>query len=252
MADLHLGKTDHVHDPRDLRLAQYLDTATLPSLPPTFGHDDLVTSWGMLGNDRYGDCVWAGAGHEHELWTRESKTHADATFTDANVLAAYSAVTGFTPTDPSTDRGTDMRAAANYRRTHGIVDTAGHTHKIGAYVALGIGNLTHLDYAIYLFSAAGIGIQFPVSAMDQFRQGVPWDYVPGSKIEGGHYIVGTRKRPDGLYDVITWGKVQPATPRFLTHYMDEGLTYLAPEMLDHSHSIDGFALAALRADLAAV
>jgi hypothetical protein len=31
-----------------------------------------VAHWGMLGNDHYGDCVWAGAAHETMLWNKEA------------------------------------------------------------------------------------------------------------------------------------------------------------------------------------
>jgi len=250
LVPVKLGKLPHSHDARDLRFASYL--TALPAVPAVFGHEAVVKNWNMLGNDQYGDCVWAGAAHEVEMWTRESKTHPDASFTDANVLSDYSAVTGFDPNDPSSDQGTDMRAAADYRRKVGIVDSKGRRHKIGAYVGLSVGNVEQLAEAVYLFGAVGIGIQFPSSAMTQFNQGKPWDYVSGARIEGGHYIAGVGRSSSGNFLVVTWGKVIEATPRFLARYMDEGLAYLSTEALAYSKSPEGFDVKQLQADLSAL
>ena len=44
------------------KLANYLVKLKLPTPPQVFGHEGLIgANWGMLGNDHYGDCVWAGA-----------------------------------------------------------------------------------------------------------------------------------------------------------------------------------------------
>jgi hypothetical protein len=68
----------------------------------------------MLGNDTVGDCVLAGGGHETMLWNREAgKT---VPFTAANSIKDYSAITGYAPADPSSDKGTDMEIADAYNR----------------------------------------------------------------------------------------------------------------------------------------
>lgn len=110
------------------------------------------------------------------------------TFTDANVLADYAAVTGFDPAKPDTDQGADMQEAAAYRRKTGIVDAQGDRHKIAAYLALEPGNLQHLFLASYLFGAVGIGLQLPASALLQTEQGLAWDVVADTTIAGGHYV----------------------------------------------------------------
>jgi hypothetical protein len=250
--DLKLGKKPATFDARDLRLATYLSLAQLPPVPRSFGHGQIVGNWGMLGNDQYGDCVWAGAAHETELWTRESKTHADASFTPASVLSDYAAVTGFSPADPNTDQGTDMRQAAGYRRATGVVDSKGRRHKITAYMALSAGNPVQLAAATYIFGAAGVGIEFPSSAMDQFNRGQVWDVVPGSPIEGGHYISCVGRVDNGNLLLVTWGKLIEATPAFISTYMDEGFAYYSTERLAYSISPEGLNKAQLSADLAAI
>ena len=248
---LKFGKLPATHDPRDLRFAAYTDLATvLPAVPTTFGYNRLLPHWGMLGNDRYGDCVWAGAAHEEMIWNAEGKH--PVTFSDASVLGDYSAVTGFNPNDPNSDRGTNVRDAANYRLNTGVHDAGGLAHKIGAYVALAPGNVGHVTAAAYLFGAVGLGIQVPASAMNQFNAGQAWDVVPGSAIEGGHYVPYIGHDANNLY-VVTWGRVQKMTPRFFSTYCDEAYAYLTSEDLSiYGVSPEGFNMAQLRADLAAV
>lgn len=248
MSALKLGKQPARHDPRDLLLEHYL-TPVLPKVPAAFGHEGAITDWQMLGNDSYGDCVFAGAAHETMLWNAEGGRAVG--FTDSAVLADYAAVTGFDPADPSTDRGTDVRQALSYRRKTGVVDANGKRHKIGAFVALEPGNYEHLLTALYLFGAVGIGIQFPVSAMDQFNRGRPWSVVSGASIDGGHYIPLVARRHRHL-DCVSWGRVQPMTKGFYERYTDESYALLSPEMLAAGHSPEGFDLAALTADLRAL
>ena len=128
--DFKTGKLPATKDPRDLKLARYLNVAALPKHPAEFGHDGSVASWGMLGNDQFGDCVFAGAAHETMLWNKIAGR--DVAFNDDAVLADYSAVTGFNRNDPATDQGTNVRDALNFRRKTGSLDAAGVRHKIGA------------------------------------------------------------------------------------------------------------------------
>jgi hypothetical protein len=246
MPKYKLGKRPARPGAYKLRLGFYLNVAALPPLPATFGHEGLISSWGTLGNDDYGDCVWAGAAHETMLLNKEAGVVVS--FTDAAVLSDYTAVTGFNPNDPNSDDGTDVQTAAAYRQKTGVIDAAGNRHKIAAYLALDPGNLDHLYYASYLFGAVGIGIQFPESAMDQFSAGQPWDVVKGASIDGGHYIPLVARRDDGLH-VITWGKNQTMTENFLRTYCDEAVAYISQEALVNQKSPEGFDYVQLSQDL---
>jgi hypothetical protein len=95
MQNLKLGKKPHIQDKRDLKLKNYLDTSQLPSLPSVFGHQALISSWEMLGNDAVGDCVIAGADHETLLWCQEGGN--PVSFTDADAINDYSAIAGYDP-----------------------------------------------------------------------------------------------------------------------------------------------------------
>jgi hypothetical protein len=256
---LRLGKLAPTRDARDLVFAHYRTPAPI-KVPTTFGHYPLVKEWEMLGNgpddsvqpgfQGAGDCVFAGGDHETMLWNAEAKT--TVTVTGRQAIADYSAVTGYVINDDATDQGTDVRTALKYRQKTGLLDSHGNRHKIAVYVALEPGNLTELAEAAYLFGAVGIGIQFPDSAMDQFNAGKPWSVVAGSQVEGGHYVpvVG---RPSGTYfDCVTWARVQKMTHGFITKYCDEAWAIISTEALAGGKSLEGFDLAQLKADLAAL
>jgi hypothetical protein len=255
VAELKLGKQPATEDKRDLMFAKYVQPSQLPTPPAQFGHENLfgAKDWGMLGNDQWGDCAWAGPAHETMILTTEGG-HPVSFTTDA-VLSDYSAGTGFDPKagppgQNSTDQGSNVRQVLKYRQKTGIVDANHNRHKIGAYVKLDEKNLDQVLEAMYLFEVVGIGIEFPGSAMDQFNHGEPWDVVQGAKIEGGHYIPLVAKREN--LEVVTWGALQQMTQAFYEQYCDEAWAYISVEDLKDGKSPEGFDLEELQADLAAV
>ena len=253
MPELKLGKQPAAPRPTDFKFSQFAAGIQLPSVPSRFGHGTAYSDWKMLGNDQYGDCVWAGAAHEHMLLNKVIH-QTDVSFDNTSVLGDYSAATGFEPNDPNTDNGTDVHQALDYRRKVGIADTKGTRHKIGAYVSLDPKNWENLEQAAYIFGAVGIGFDFPASAMDQFNAGEPWDYVPGSKLDGGHYVpvVGSLHAADQA-SAITWGKRQVFTSSFYEQYNDEAWAYVMPEALrSDGTGLHGFDLEKLNTFLAAL
>lgn len=254
---MKLGKAPATPRATDLKFSAY--RTTLPTLPATFGFDHAVApdSWQMLGNDNYGDCVWAGACHEHMLLTaiqsdlRPSPT--TARFTDMDALNDYAAVTGFDPNTGAGDNGTNVHDAMSYRRNTGILDASGKRHKIGAYLSLEPGNMTEVFEALYLFQAVGIGFNFPDTAMTQFNAGQRWSIVPGAQIEGGHYVPVVSKQTTFSVKVVTWGRLQTMTQPFYKKYCDEAWAYVSPDHLDSTGlSARGFNMTQLLADLAAL
>ena len=252
MPQLKLGKLPASPKATDFKFSEFAAAISLPQVPSRFGHGTAFADWKMLGNDQYGDCVWAGSAHEHMLFNKVIQ-HQDVPFDDQSVLGDYSAVTGFDPADPSTDRGTNVHDAMDYRRKTGIADSNGTRHQIGAYVALDPKDWDHLEQAAYIFGAVGIGFEFPASAMDQFNNGQPWDVVAGAKIEGGHYVpvVGSVDSPTQA-TAITWGKRQPFTRAFYEQYNDESWAYITPEELHNGAGFHGFDMAKLNQFLSAL
>ena len=256
MPGLKLGKQAATEDPRDLVFAKYVDESKLPTPPAKFGHESLFPpkGWGMLGNDEWGDCAWAGPAHETMLLSKEGGT--PSAFTTADVLSDYSAGTGFNPKvgppgQNPTDKGSNVREVLGYRRKTGIVDSNGKRHKIGAFVKLQPGNLTHVFQALYIFQVVGIGLAFPEFAMEQFNKGEPWDVVPNApQPEGGHYVCGVGKQAN--IDIVTWGALQQMTVAFFEKYCDEAWTYISTEDLHEGKAPEGFDVEQLNADLTAL
>lgn len=244
---LHLGKLPARPEAVSFKFASFANLSALPTPPTKFGHAPAGYAWQMLGNDRFGDCVFAGAAHETMLWNLEASS--TAVFDDTSVLSDYSAVTGFNPNDPNSDQGTDMQVAASYRRKTGVVDSTGKRHMVDAYLALTPGNKVEMKQAIYLFSNVGIGIKFPASAMAQFNAGKAWTVVSSSPIEGGHYVPAVGYDSRYVY-VVTWGKLQKMAWSFFNKYCDEAIVYLSAEFLSGGKSLEGFDAGALAAALA--
>ena len=244
-----LGKLPARKNSISFRLKDYLSIPSLPIPPVSVNHQDTISNWQMLGNDQYGDCVWAGAGHETMLWTKNGGKLAP--INEKDVLAAYTAVTGFNPNDPSTDQGTDMQLAASYRQKTGIVDNSGKYHRVVAYLSLTPGNYEELKHSIYLFENAGIGWQLPESAQDQTQEGKAWSIVSNSPIEGGHYTPAMGYDAKYIY-IITWGQVQKVEWAFFDKYCDEALVYFSDDMLNNGKSLEGFNVTQLQEDLKAL
>src|SRR3984885_3248276 len=102
---MKLGKALPVHDPRTLLLANYIDTAALPPVPAVFAYAKNIgaTAWGMMANDKIGDCTCAAAGHLIMEWTDDNgKMVTPAT---KQIIAAYSAITGYDPKTGLNDNG---------------------------------------------------------------------------------------------------------------------------------------------------
>ena len=177
--------------------------------------------WGMLGNDQWGDCACAGAGHAVDLW-------GHASVSTALVLGLYSDVTGFIedagpPGENPTDRGTNLADLLGYWRKHPFAG-----QKILAYAHVNPQNTTAVKLGVELFGCAYIGVNLPASAMDQFNGGEPWTVLPGgSPIEGGHCVLVVGYDAHGV-DVVTWGKVIRASWAWFTTYCDEAWVIVDP------------------------
>lgn len=174
--------------------------------------------WMMDGNDQYGDCVFADCSHLEMLRTANAGTIWIPT--TEQVLALYTACTGFNPNDPSTDNGADERSVIDY-----LTSTGWLGRKLDSSANLDPANLDHFKWAVCLFGASRLGVNLPDSAMDQFSAAKPWDYVPGAQLAGGHDVP-LVKYDAGTYYVVTWGKLQAVTPAFMTAKYDDGMPYV--------------------------
>jgi hypothetical protein len=234
-ASVCLGKKlGVVEDPRTFHLRTLLDTAALPSVPATWRYAGSLHEVPMFANDRYGCCTLASNGHRivaQEFSTRQR----DFPITDAEVLAAYSAVTGFDPRRPETDNGAYMLDVANYMRTVGLGrEKDGSRHTVEAFVKIDHGNHAEVKAACNLFGGVWIGVWLPRSAQAQTGPNRAWDapldtaalvgdYEPGSW--GGHAIEVVGYSARGLL-AYTWSREQFMSWAFWGAYVDEAYAFI--------------------------
>jgi hypothetical protein len=245
------GKLPARPDAVRFKFGAIFNAAALPAPPSRFGHYNLPIAWQEFANDQYSDCVFAGAAHEHMVWLNECGKAVS--FTDQAVLSDYTAVTGFDPAKPATDQGTDMSAAASYRRKTGIADASGARHKVDSYVALRPGDFDQLMLATYLTGACGVGIRVPATADAQFDAQSPWDAAADSEIVGGHYIPCIGRNSAGNLLCVTWGRLHAMTPKFYETFCDEAICYIDLEAMGAKGlTPEGYNATQLQQDLAAL
>jgi hypothetical protein len=248
-AAMKLGKQAARHDPRTLQFAKYLVEEALPPPPASEDWAKKVAKWPMMANDRIGDCTCAAAGHMIEQWTTYSG--APVVLSATQIVAAYSAITGYDPKEPASDRGAVEIDVLNYWRKTGF-----NTHRIEGYVALEPGSHVHVEDAVLIFGNCYIGLALPVSAQ---RQNV-WAVPPGGAVGpgapgswGGHAVPVVAYDSRGL-TVITWGMVQRMTWGFWDAYCDEAYAVLSNDWISkvNRKAPNQFDFKTLRADLAAL
>ena len=210
MVDFHPGVK-----PQDLRKPRLFFAAfrKAGAVPPASAIFTGMPTIGMLGNDQYGDCVYAGDGHTVEEQTFYGQG-AEYAVTTAQVLAAYTQMTGFNPADPNTDNGDTVQNGLTFLRKTGF---GGHV--LAAFAEIDPTNITDVKLAVAEFGVVAIGMAFPAIAMTQFNAGKPWDVTKNDgAIEGGHRVAVVGYDATYLY-VFTWNAVQKMTYAFWNKYV---------------------------------
>lgn len=216
--------------------------ASLPAPKQTVDFSSKVKAWPMYGNDRLGDCTWAGAAHSEGAVSTYARGN-EVVFTDAEVTGPYNRMS-------PNDTGCMMSDVVNAMVTDGI---AGNKWVAGAQMR-SYDELA-LNQALQLFGTVYLGIMCTQSMQDQFANGEVLDYVPGSRVLGGHCIVLQAIEPlaRGDYTVVTWGQAVRCTRTFLSTYIEEAWAVLSKNWLElNGHTISGLDVQALRSDMEAL
>jgi len=248
-----LGKTAPKFNRKTLRLSKYLGS-TLPTAPTKLWREYRVppSGWGLMMNNTVGCCTCAAIGHMVMLFTAHTGTMV--TPTDDQVIAVYSAVTGYDPsqTQPDGSNPTDNGAAITdilaYWQAVGIAG-----HKILGWAQINL-DPASIKQAMYLFGAVDIGFNVPASAMTQFQNGQTWDVVtPDGGNVGGHSVPLFGEGSQG-FDCTTWGANQKLTNAFAASYMDEAYCVVTQDWISAASGLapNMINLATLQADLAAI
>lgn len=248
--NLKLGKLPAKDDPRTLRLANYLHLAELEP-PPEKCDWSPRARVNMYANDQIGDCAIAGPANLDACMLAADKSQL-APPTVQDVIRAYSAVSGYRPGRPSTDRGCVLLDVMRYLRRTGI-----GRFKAEAFVRVDVRNHNLLCQATHLFGGLIIGLNMPAAWQSMSEWLAPSDYhnlrgrwAPNSW--GGHCTIiagydATRVKQ------ITWGAPKLISYHALDVFCDEAYAVLAEDWFGPDATApNGFDLAKLRADLKAI
>lgn len=230
-----------------LRVPAKAILATLPAAPVESDYDPPATSLRMWANDRIGDCAFAGQANAELVWA--TARGEQFTLTDDDVIAAYSACTGYSPAFPESDKGTVLADALDQWQRDGIGG-----RKILGSVSIDPRNLDHVRLACWLFGVVYVGAALPITA----QTAGPWvgaapgalagDAAPGSW--GGHCLTRAHQKLAIGGDMLTWERVQPHDDLWWLDYIDECHGPLSADWADVSRvAPNGFALAQLQADM---
>jgi hypothetical protein len=226
----HGGKLPKREDERNISVTDFQATAAADlAVPSQWSWSGDITAWGMMLNDRIGDCTFAAAGHEVMMWTADAGG-PEVTPSDQDILTGYSAVSGYDPATGANDNGCVELDVLNYWRQTGIAG-----HQIGAYAEVkDLRNHKLVRKSAYQFEGLYIGVQLPKSVEGASTWRVPYygpwgDGEPGSW--GGHAVPVVAFDRKGLW-VVTWGELLHMTWAFWNVYVDEAYAIVAQDQMN--------------------
>ena len=201
--------------------------AALPDdfAPTVFDNTSGIDSWGMMLNDKLGDCTIACPGHIIQAWTAASGR--EVTVPDSAILQGYEQFDGYVDGNPGTDQGGDILTVTQDWERLGIGG-----HKISAHGEVNMSQI-RWQQALYIFGALNTGVWLPNSAQDQV--GGTWDIVgdgvTGDSAKGswgGHCVAIVGYDLEGV-TCVTWGELQRITWRFVMWYFDEAIACVSDD-----------------------
>jgi hypothetical protein len=205
---MKVGKKKAFFHPNSPKMASLMLPGVMPPPPQSVDYTTRVTSWPMFDNDTLGNCTVAAIGHLIQLYSSYTKP-APLVMSNANIINTYSDVGGYVSGDSSTDNGAVEQDVLNYWMNHGV-PVNDIVNKITGFAKINVAKKTELQYALYWFGGAYIGIDLPLAWQSTSNWEMPSNLMganaPGSW--GGHAIPVVAYDQDYL-TVITWGeKVQ--------------------------------------------
>jgi hypothetical protein len=208
-----------------LRLSAIL-SGIIPEHPVSEDYLAQLSDWQMLGNDQYGDCVAVTWANQRRLVTALLGGHEHyPTLSDVETLYRTQ-----NPAFPAEDNGMDIQTCLEYLVKSGGPDGV----KAVAFARVDYGNPAECAAAMAIFGHLWVGINVQEANMDDFDQGLPWDWHTGSPIDGGHSVEAGGYDPANPGDdeqFITWGTETAFTDLFWSHGVEEAWVVVWPENL---------------------
>ncbi|HUI19922.1 MAG TPA: hypothetical protein VLZ74_02605 [Methylocella sp.] len=183
----------------------------LPAPAPAMDWTEGVTRRPMFGNNKVGDCTCAAVANILVGALKAAYEKDWAPSTD-QVLALYSAITGYDPNAPKdangenpTDKGAIIEDVLAYVMKHGAFG-----HQFVGTAAIDVGDFTNIKRAIDWFGVVDLGVGLPLAwqetnkwTLDGYNPQDP-EWKPYSW--GGHCICSEKYDADYIY-VWTWGEL---------------------------------------------
>lgn len=242
---LKLGWRPAPRDHRNLRLSAYTPEQLTP--PKRVDWLGQVSTWPMYRNDEIGNCEVCACAHAQQALTSYGGGQ-EHVIDEADVIAAYSAITGYNPATGEPDPGIASLDMLGHWRSVGVGG-----RKIAAYVEVNVDDLDEVKTALSLTGALLVGIDMPLSSADQFRAGKTWTAAAGARGRAGSW--GGHAVHVGAYDsryltCTTWGRTQRMTYAFWRNYVAEAFAPISPDWFNAAGSSPtGLNTEALLADL---
>jgi len=232
-----LGRTASPFDNRTLNLRRYT-TAKVADPPVDRLWQQPVNDWGVMGNDRHGNCTTVTAAHIILAW-RANELNDTKRISDNAVIELAREIGGL--------NGFSILERLRLWRKRQFWATA-----LWAFVDVNPQDQREVAIAINSFGAADVGVNLP----NAWRSADVWDtgegaaYRPGSW--GSHSVPLVGYNANYVY-AVTWGEVVAMTWAAVERYCDEAYALLSPDWLaQDSASPSGFDLCQLHADLHAI
>ena len=173
----------------------------------------------MYGNDTVGDCTCAGVGHIEGVLTANAGD--EFIYTPAEMIAFYSAVSGYIPGDEATDNGADEVTVLNRWLNKGF--PPGQHHPAG-WLWLDATEPMEYRLALYWFENLYFGLELPAAWVTPFpsSNGFVWDVAGAPDPDNGHAVMGCSYSPYGPpkngVGICSWGLLGLMTDRAIAEY----------------------------------
>ena len=193
----------------------------LPAAPARYtAYADAVGRWVLGENDRIGDCTCVGPANVIlALTTLAGRPNR---LRDDTIVAFYSSVTGYVPSDPSTDGGAMIEDVLAAWHARGI-----NADKLDGYATVDIGNHEGVKQAIALLGPVDVGVNLPAGWM----QARIWDVsTAGDEIAGGHCVTAVGYDEHGL-QIVSWGELFVLSWAGWDAYVEEAHALLSKDAL---------------------
>jgi hypothetical protein len=168
----------------------------------------------MYLNNQLGDCVIAGIGHVVGVLT--GNAGKAFLYDNAEIVALYSAIGGYVPGNPNTDRGCDEQTALNYWQHNGAPKGS---HQIAGWMSVNGTDPTEYRTALWLFENLYFGLELPDKWInpEPTASGFIWDVAGPTNPQNGHCVVGVGYSAKGV-KIATWGMTGTLTDAAIAKY----------------------------------